>query len=972
MTRQEREWSRPEIGALQIAADMLGTVMERKQSEDALQQYASRLRILYQIDQAILAAASPQEIAQAAVGHIRQLIPCQQATVGVFDFETNQYIRLASDVTGEPMVGIGVSYPLEANWLDAIRQGQAFLNADLRPLPDLPPGVKDLLDRGVRSLAVVPLIVRGELLGSLNLLANEPDAFAEESIEIAREVAGQLAIAIQQARLFATERDQRTLAEALRDTASGLTSTLDPDVVMARILENVGRVVQHGAANIMLIEGDSARVVYRRGYADDRGFHEAPIGLDLPNLRRMIETSLPLVIADTASDPEWRALPNAMWVRSYAAAPLRVRGVVIGFLNLDSATPGFFTALHAERLQAFADQAAIAIENSQLYDRLRRHAAELEQRVAERTRYLQVVAEVSRQITTVLEIDRLLSQLVERTLKAFDLHDASVYLVDETRQILRYKAGARLAGQHNQAAGPSFAMPDPSAVARAALTREPVSITNAARSEDTFGTPEATDTRSELALPMIIGQQVLGVLDLRSGDASRFTPDHVHILTSLAEQMGIAVRNAQLFGELEKAQRESEILYRVSRAVNATTSYPAIIRALLDQIGVVDYSIALGIYENYNFERATYTDVMATVAPGQTEVIEPNQRFPLYVLSADEAGVSAVNDMDDRAQVDETTAVFFRGLGIEVLLSATIALGQRQIGWFAFFSDRPRKFSDFERRIIRGMADLAAAAIERSRLFAEAQAGQNAAEEANRVKSRFLANMSHELRTPLNAILNFTAFVADGVLGPINARQAEALHQSGASGRHLLSLINDILDLTKIEVGLMDLFIQEVDLNEALAVTVSVARGLVKDKPLELRTEIEEQLPHTFGDKRRIHQVFLNLVSNAIKFTPQGSVTIRASHQGNRVYVSVSDTGIGIAPEDQSLIFESFRQARHDLPEVSGTGLGLPISKFFVEAHGGVLRLESAPGKGSTFYVEFPIRSKEEADAANRAILPGG
>src|SRR5258708_31210718 len=138
--------------------------------------------------------------------------------------------------------------------------------------------------------------------------------------------------------------------------------------------------------------------------------------------------------------------------------------------------------------------------------------------------------------------------------------------------------------------------------------------------------------------------------------------------------------------------------------------------------------------------------------------------------------------------------------------------------------------------------------------------------------------MSHELRTPLNAILNFTAFVADGVFGPINAEQGEALQQAVTSGKHLLSLINDILDLTKIEVGLMDLFNTEVDLNEALAVCISIAKGLIKDKPVELETDIEPTLPLTYGDNRRIRQIFLNLVSNAVKFTPSGRITITARH----------------------------------------------------------------------------------------------
>jgi signal transduction histidine kinase len=229
------------------------------------------------------------------------------------------------------------------------------------------------------------------------------------------------------------------------------------------------------------------------------------------------------------------------------------------------------------------------------------------------------------------------------------------------------------------------------------------------------------------------------------------------------------------------------------------------------------------------------------------------------------------------------------------------------------------------------------------------------AEEANRFKSEFLAHMSHELRTPLNAIINFTAFVSDGVMGDINPEQIDTLQKVMDSGNHLLSLINDILDISKIESGMMSLFIEEVDMNPILMSTVSMAKALVKGKPIRLKTAIEDDLPSICGDKRRLRQIFLNLVSNAVKFTPEGSVTIIASKHDGELHASVRDSGIGIAPEDQESIFEAFKQAPHDLRDVVGTGLGLPICKHFVEAHGGRIWLESEPGAGSTFYVVLPV-----------------
>jgi signal transduction histidine kinase len=245
----------------------------------------------------------------------------------------------------------------------------------------------------------------------------------------------------------------------------------------------------------------------------------------------------------------------------------------------------------------------------------------------------------------------------------------------------------------------------------------------------------------------------------------------------------------------------------------------------------------------------------------------------------------------------------------------------------------------------------------------QAEEARKQAEDANTIKSKFLANMSHELRTPLNAILNFTAFVADGVMGDVNEEQEDALRQSISSGKHLLSLINDILDVTKIEAGLMDLFIQSVDFNEILAGVVGIGKGLAKDKPIELIVDVQEKLPITYGDKRRMRQVFLNIVSNAFKFTPKGSVTIHAHSTDTHLHVHVTDTGIGILPEHQKLVFESFKQAQNDTLDTVGTGLGMPISKYFVESHHGRMWFETEVGKGTTFFVELPILTEAEANA---------
>jgi signal transduction histidine kinase len=232
------------------------------------------------------------------------------------------------------------------------------------------------------------------------------------------------------------------------------------------------------------------------------------------------------------------------------------------------------------------------------------------------------------------------------------------------------------------------------------------------------------------------------------------------------------------------------------------------------------------------------------------------------------------------------------------------------------------------------------------------------AERADKVKSMFLASVSHELRTPLNAIINLTKFVALGMYGETNAEQKDILHKVEISGKHLLHLINDVLDISKIEAGSLELFVERgLQIEGIVQSAVETARGLLLQKPITLECEIEAGLPPLTGDEQRIRQIVLNLLSNACKFTERGKITVRTCRQAHEIVIAVRDTGPGIAPQDQGIIFEAFRQTRSGVRKAEGTGLGLPISRRLAEAHGGRVWVESALGQGSVFYVALPIES---------------
>lgn len=230
---------------------------------------------------------------------------------------------------------------------------------------------------------------------------------------------------------------------------------------------------------------------------------------------------------------------------------------------------------------------------------------------------------------------------------------------------------------------------------------------------------------------------------------------------------------------------------------------------------------------------------------------------------------------------------------------------------------------------------------------------------SDQVKSAFLASMSHELRTPLNAVINFTRFVIDGDTGPVNEEQVELLTQVVASAKHLLNLINDVLDMSKIEAGALNLFVEDdISLNSVVKSAANTGQSLLNGKPIRLETDIPDDLPLIVGDRQRILQILLNIVSNACKFTEEGNIKIRAYQEADEIIISVADTGPGIAPDNQAMVFEAFKQTQSGLRQGGGTGLGMPIARSLAEAHGGRLWLESEVEKGTTFYVALPVKSE--------------
>ncbi len=435
-----------------------------------------------------------------------------------------------------------------------------------------------------------------------------------------------------------------------------------------------------------------------------------------------------------------------------------------------------------------------------------------------------------------------------------------------------------------------------------------------------------------------------------------FTDQEIALLRTFGDQAAIALENVRLFNETKEALEQQTAISEILRVIsNSPTDVQPVLDAVaeraLNLCEAAHAVIALVDGSNLRFVAGfgSARDAVGEVVPLNRGMVAGRailDRAPIHI--------------DDLAQVSDDEYPDARRLqariGHHTVLAVPLMREDQAIGAIALWRMEVRRFTDKEIWLVKTFADQAAIAIENVRLFREIQDKSRQLETANKHKSEFLANMSHELRTPLNAIIGFSEVLLERLFGEVNEKQDDYLKDIHSSGKHLLPLINDILDLSKVEAGRMELDVATFDLPAAITNAMTLIRERAQKHDIALGLEADPQLGEIVADERKFKQILLNLLSNAVKFTPDGGrIDVRARRDGDDVVVAVHDTGIGIAPEDQEAVFEEFRQVgRNYTNKQEGTGLGLALTRKFVELHGGRIWLESEPGKGSTFTFTIP------------------
>jgi GAF domain-containing protein len=825
---------------------------------------------------------------------------------------------------------------------------------------------------GFRSALAVPLMREGNPIGVVGVGRTEPGPFPDKQIALLQTFADQAVIAIENVRLFnetkeALERQTAT-AEVLKVISE---SPTDVQPVFDAIAERAKTLC--GAYTGAVTQFDGKLVHLRAFHGASREAEEEmhalypmKLGRGAGSTRAIIERS-PVQIADIFEDPDYSLKDAARTAgfRNLLAVPMLREGEVIGSIVVSRTQPGVFAEKLVTLLQTFADQAVIAIENVRLFKELELRNRDLTEALEQQTATSDILRVISQSPTNVQPV---FDTIAAAALKLCSANSAVVTRFDG--ELIRVAALANVTAEGADAVRSRYPRSPGryNAASRAVLTRSVVVIPDVLEDPDyeVRGPLITAGFRSVVAVPLMREGNPMGAITVVRPEPGPFPDAQIALLQTFADQAVIAIENVRLFTELEartteltQSVGELRALGEIGQAVSSTLDLETVLRTIVSRATALAGMDGGSIYE-YDETREEFYLHTADRLP--EELVEALRATPIRKgegalgrMAMTGEPVQIRDIMDEGVYQSRVREILIR-LGYRSLLVVPLLREDHLLGGLAVNRTNTGEFEPRVIDLLKTFATQSALAIQNARLFREIEDKSRQLETASRPKSEFLANMSHELRTPLNAIIGFSEVLSERMFGEINDKQAEYLTDILESGRHLLSLINDILDLSKIEAGRMELEPSEFDLPSAIENTLILVRERAQRRGITLGRTVDERLGMIRADERKVKQVLLNLLSNALKFTPEGGeIDVQARVHNGEAEIAVADTGVGIAPEDQEAVFEEFRQVGATARKGEGTGLGLAISRKFIELHGGRIWVKSQVGIGSTFAFTLPL-----------------
>jgi signal transduction histidine kinase len=832
------------------------------------------------------------------------------------------------------------------------------------------PGIVAAIELGgVRTNVGVPVLKDDELIGIISIYRQEVRRFSDKQIELVQNFANQAVIAIENTRLLNELRDSLARQTATAEVLNVINrSTFDAQPVFETIIKNAARLCQSVLSAIYRSDGKLVHLVAHDQFSPESvaAVQAAyPVPITSSNLIAVAVRERRVVhIPDVLVTGGYTKLQRTSGYRNILVVPMLREDVAIGAIAVMQIEPRLFPETQVELLKTFANQAVIAIDNVRLFNELRQRTDDLSESLQQQTATADVLKVISR---STFDLQSVLDTLVE---SAARLCDADLGAITRQKEKVYYQVASYgyspelVAYMRNNPIEPGRG----TITGRTALEGKVVQIPDIlVDSEYKFVAPSKIGGyRTMLGVPLLREGEPIGVIVLMRSKVSPFTDKQIELVTTFADQAVIAIENVRLFDEV---QARTEELSESLRQQTATADVLKIISRSAFDLPTVLQTLVESAARLSDADKATITRKKGNAfyrseAYGfAAEFIEYVKDIPIALERGTAHGRALLEGkvihIHDVLNDPEYTWVKAQELAkFRTMLAVPMVREGVPIGVLGLTRSEVRPFSDKQIELVTTFADQAAIAIENARLFDEIQDKNRQLQQANEYKSQFLASMSHELRTPLNAIIGLTEMLVSHAsrFGTENAQ--EPLQRVNRAGIHLLGLINQVLDLSKIEAGKLELNPAPVDLAPLLDEVVDTTRQLAEQNNNRLITEAHENLGTLTIDAMRLRQILLNLLSNACKFTKEGEVTLRARKVGNSgrwIELAVVDTGIGMTAEQQAKLFAEFTQAEATTAQrFGGTGLGLAITRKLARLMGGDVTVASEPGKGSQFTVRLP------------------
>ena len=806
-----------------------------------------------------------------------------------------------------------------------VQQRAPLAIEDMHVSPFVGPRVASLYP--ARSLLGLPLVHRDDVLGAVLICeSRRRRRFAADEIVLAQGLAQQLAAEIANAQVLRRERRSAADLAVLNHVSAAVATSLDPAEVCRLIVSEVSRAAGYPHVSLYQLDG---RVLRLQAVAGHEGVvREMPVERGL--LGKSVRIGQPILMPDVRRDPDYvAAVPDVI---SEACAPIRFGDETIGVINVETCAPHVLGADDLKLVVAIAAHIAVALRNAQLFEQTHR-----------RVFYERLVRDITGKISASIHLDDVMQTAVTELGRALDASrcvigwgadPGYVPVAYEYRALDVFPLGP---GYVDQSQALAAALGE----RRTVVSLEPCQIMD-------------RPVLCRLFTPIFIRGRTAGVLALHQCDRPRrWTPEQIALIEDVSAQLGIAIDNASLYQEATQSLNDLGLLHHIAVDVASARSLPEAVHRVVESVrqAMPNVFVTLLLIDPENSDLVVHaevgyegrvSDLRIPAGKGVTGWVAQTGR---PVLIPDVAADPRYLDPSHEGSIRSELAV-------------PLIAGSEIVGVLNLESAERDAFDEADLQMLTTLGGNLATVIANLRLLDEVRAANVRLRELDRLKSQFVANMSHELRTPLNAIIGFSEVLVDGLAGELAAEQRELVGHIHSSGAHLLALINDVLDLSKIQAGKMTLNCQPIEVPEVLDDVFSVIAPLIDKKRQRLEWTVDAHLPLLMADGVRLKQVLLNLLSNAHKFSPEGSpITIEAQRDGESVRFGVVDRGDGIRPDHHGVVFQEFAQLDGSLARPhEGTGLGLPISRRLVEMHGGRLWVESegVPGQGAAFYFTIP------------------